>query len=656
MEFVGRADQQVKVRGFRVELGEVEEVVAGCEGVAQAVASVREGRLLAYVVPRPGSEERLAERVRERAVELLPDYMVPSVVTVLEGGLPLTPNGKLDRAALPAPRARQADTTRREPASEVERVLRELFAQILGVPDVGVDDSFFALGGDSILSIRLVAGARKRGLTVSARDVFRHKTVAGLARHARERTPRTRAHPAPEAEPRARDGAHRPDTGPPPAFVPLTPIIQWQRDRGGPVDAFHQSVLVRVPAALDLPFVAGLVQSLLDRHDALRIRLGRTPQWTLEVQPQGTVRGSEHVRRVDVRGLGADQHEAAVTRAAEAAAGRLDPGNGHMLEAVWFDAGDTRPGHLLLVVNHLVVDGISWRVLLHDLRALATGASLDEPTGISYARWGGLLQEQAARRTAELPLWTGAARGTDDILRCAALDPARDVMRGRVTVTRVLPADRTAAVLTKVPAVLGTGVNSVLLSTLGRALRTWRTALFGDDPATVAEAPFVVDVEGHGREEIAEDLDLSHTVGWFTSLFPVRLEPDDTPGAVQRRLDAMPDKGLGFGILRHLHPEAAPVLAGLPRRQVIFNYLGRFERSSDADWSLAADAPAVGGGGDPEMPLTHLLEVSAVALDGSAGPELHVTWTFPSRLLTRAQVEELADAWFAALRDLEETA
>ncbi len=136
----------------------------------------------------------------------------------------------------------------------------------------------------------------------------------------------------------------------------------------------------------------------------------------------------------------------------------------------------------------------------------------------------------------------------------------------------------------------------------------------------------------------------------------MRLEPDDTPGAVQRRLDAMPDKGLGFGILRHLHPETAPALARLPRRQVIFNYLGRFDRSPGADWTLTSDAPAVGGGGDPEMPLTHLLEVSAVALDGSAGPELHVTWTFPCRLLTREQVEGLADAWFAALRDLEETA
>ncbi|MGW5641114.1 non-ribosomal peptide synthetase, partial [Streptomyces sp. NPDC003832] len=157
LEFVGRVDQQVKVRGFRVELGEVEGVMAGCDGVAQAVASVRDGRLLAHVVPGSGSTDRLAERVRERAVALLPDYMVPSVVMVLEDGLPLTPNGKLDRAALPAPQARPADTTRREPTTGTEGVLRELFAQILGVPEVGLDDSFFDLGGDSILSIRLVA-------------------------------------------------------------------------------------------------------------------------------------------------------------------------------------------------------------------------------------------------------------------------------------------------------------------------------------------------------------------------------------------------------------------------------------------------------------------------------------------------------------------
>ncbi|WP_420713061.1 amino acid adenylation domain-containing protein [Streptomyces sp. MMG1121] len=648
LEFVGRADQQVKVRGFRVELGEVERAMAQHREVSRAVASVVEGRLVAYVVPSAEAGETLADRVRERVAAVLPDYMVPAVVLVLDGGLPLTANGKVDRGALPVPEAKPVTSARREPVTPAERVFSELFAQILGVPDIDPDDSFFALGGDSILSIRLVAGARKRGLVISARDVFRHKTAAALARHARERTP---ARPAP-AEP----AAAAVPTPRAPTPVPLTPIIRWQRDRGGPVNAFHQSVLVRTPAALDLSRVRALVQSLLDRHDALRIRLRRAPQWQLDVLPREQVRADARVERVDIRDLAPEECEAAVTDAANAASRQLDPGAGHMLHAVWCDAGRSRPGRLLLVVNHLVVDGVSWRILLQDLRSLADGSPPEETSGISYARWGALLQDQARSRAAELPVWTGPADGAQPMLRTTDLDPARDVLRTRDSVTRVLPAARTSAALTRLPAALGTGVNAVLLAALGRAVAAWRGAHFPGDPAAVQEAPFLVDVEGHGREEIAEELDLAHTVGWFTSMFPVRLEPGDHPGAVQRRLDRMPDKGLGFGLLRHLNPETEPVLARLPDRQIIFNYLGRFDRSPEEDWSLAAEGPAVGGGGDPGMPLTHLLEVSAVALDGDTGPELHVTWTFPRRLLTRHQVRELADAWFAALRDLEEQA
>ncbi|WP_329619461.1 amino acid adenylation domain-containing protein [Streptomyces sp. NBC_01255] len=649
--FLGRTDDQVKLRGFRIEPREIEAVLDRHDRVTRSAVAVREDRpgerrLVAYVVPvrAAGTADDLVSALVEWARQALPPYMVPTVV-VLPDGLPLTPNGKLDRSALPAPHgpaspAREA----REPSTPAEKLLCELFAAILGRPDVGVEDDFFELGGDSIVSIRLVSRARSRGLAISTRDVFRYRTVAELAAHAKVRKPKAGAATGSAAAPTAGE-------------VPLTPIVHWQRERGGPVDGFHQSVLVRTPADLSLPRLRELVQSLLDRHDALRMRLTRTPGWRLEVLPRGAVDAAARVVRIDAAGLAAGRLADTVRAETDAARRRLAPGDGNMLQAVWFDAGPGLPGRLLLMINHLVVDGVSWRILLEDLSAgAAPRTAAPDFTPVSFADWGRLLEREARGRAPELPFWLGLVEGAGDLVQGADLVAGRDVEGSKRIVTRVLPADLTESLLTQVPARLGVGVNAVLLGALSTAAARWRAAL---GPATPSDgdAPFLVDVEGHGREEIVGGLDLSATVGWFTSMFPVRLpgrpdDPDGTVRAVDGRLGSMPDKGLGFGLLRHLHPETAPVLGARPRAQILFNYLGRFDRPDEADWGLAPEAGAVAGGGDPEMPLTHLLEVSAVVHDRGDRPELHVTWAYPKALLERPRVEALADAWFEALETL----
>ncbi|WP_405861086.1 amino acid adenylation domain-containing protein [Streptomyces sp. NBC_00090] len=679
LDFLGRTDDQVKLRGFRIEPREIEAVLERHHRVTRCAVVVREDRpgerrLVAYVAPvrAAGAADGLVSELAEWARRALPPYMVPTLV-VLPDGLPLTPNGKLDRSALPAPNGPVSPTREaREPNTPAEKLLCELFAAILGRPDVGVEDDFFELGGDSIVSIRLVSRARSRGLAISTRDVFRYRTVAELAVHAKVRTPKAGA---------ATGSAPAPSAG----EVPLTPIVHWQRERGGPVDGFHQSVLVRTPAALSLPGLRALLQSLLDRHDALRMRLTRTPAWRLEVLPRGAVDAAGHVVRIDAVGLAAGSLADVVRTEADAARRRLAPEDGNMLQAVWFDAGPGRPGRLLLMINHLVVDGVSWRILLEDLSAGAAPRTAGPDfTPVSFADWGRLLEREARGRVPELPFWLGLVEGTDDLVKGADLVAARDVEGSKHTVTRVLPADRTEPLLTRVPARLGVGVNAVLLGALSTAAGHWRTALgpgdasggatsdsdapdcaasgsdASDSTASDGDAPFLVDVEGHGREEIAGGLDLSATVGWFTSMFPVRLpgrpgDPDDPAGtvrAVDDQLGSMPDKGLGFGLLRHLHPETAPVLGARPRAQILFNYLGRFDRPDESDWGLAPEAGAVAGGGDPEMPLTHLLEVSAVVHDRGDRPELHVTWAYPKALLERPRVEALADAWFEALETL----
>ncbi|MEU0009354.1 amino acid adenylation domain-containing protein [Streptomyces sp. NPDC006314] len=661
LDFLGRTDDQVKVRGFRIEPREIEAVLDRHHRVTRTAVVVREDepgerRLVAYVVAGQATgtgtgtgtgTEELVSDLTHWARQTLPPYMVPTIVT-LAGGLPLTPNGKLDRSALPSPH--RSPTITREPSTPTEKLLCDLFADILGRADVGVDDNFFDLGGDSIVSIRLVSRARSRGLVISTRDVFRYRTVAELARHARVRTAKAPAGPATA----------------PAGEVPLTPIVHWQRERGGPVDGFHQSVLVRTPADLDLPRLRTLLQSMLDRHDALRMRLTRTPAWRLEVLPRGSVDAAGRIVRIDVAGRGPGELAALVRDETDAARRRLAPGDGNMLQAVWFDAGPGRPGRLLLMINHLAVDGVSWRILLEDL---STGADDRAPepdfAPVSFAEWGRRLHREARERVSELPFWSNLVEGADDLVTGAALLPTRDVEGSKRTVTRVLPTDRTMPLITRVPARLGVGVNAVLLGALSLAAGHWRTAL---GPGTATDAPFLVDVEGHGREEIADGLDLSATVGWFTSMFPVRLagrtdDPVDVVRAVDHQLGSMPDKGIGFGLLRHLHPEAAPALRAQPRAQILFNYLGRFDRPDEADWGLAPEAGAIAGGGDPGMPLTHLLEVSAIVLDRGDEPELRVTWAYPTALLDRPQVEALADAWFEALdtliartRDLGETA
>ncbi|MEE1739736.1 amino acid adenylation domain-containing protein [Streptomyces sp. BE147] len=656
LDFLGRTDDQVKLRGFRIEPREIEAVLDRHRHVTRCAVVVREDRpgerrLVAYAVPArdAGGADGLVAELAERARQELPPYMVPAVV-VLPDGLPLTPNGKLDRSALPAPHGSASPAREnREPNSPAERILRELFAAVLGRPDVGVEDDFFEFGGDSIVSIRLVSRARSQGLAISTRDVFRYRTVAGLALHAKVRTPRagtaTGTAPAPAA-----------------GEVPLTPIVHWQRERGGPVDGFHQSVLVRTPADLSLPRLRALIQSLLDRHEALRIRLTRAPAWRLEVLPRGAADAAGRVVRIDAAGLDAGTLADLVRTEADAARRRLAPGDGNMLQAVWFDAGPGRPGRLLLMINHLVVDGVSWRILLEDLSTAAAPRTAGPGFApVSFADWGRLLEREARGRASELPFWLGLVEGTDDLVDGADLVAARDVEGSKHTVTRVLPADRTEPLLTRVPARLGVGVNAVLLGALSTAAGHWRAAHgpggASDGAAAGGDAPFLVDVEGHGREEIAAGLDLSSTVGWFTSMFPVRLpgradDPEGAVRAVDRQLGSMPDKGLGYGLLRHLDPETAPVLGARPGAQILFNYLGRFDRPDESDWGLAPEAGAVAGGGDPQMPLTHLLEVSAVVHDRGQGPELHVTWAYPKAVLERPRVEALADAWSEALTTL----
>ncbi|WP_301175268.1 non-ribosomal peptide synthetase [Actinomadura geliboluensis] len=657
IEYLGRLDHQVKIRGFRIELGEIEAALSRHPAVGQAVVVPREDqpgtpRLIAYVVPAGPVD---SDELRRFAAETLPAYMVPAAVVPLDA-LPLNPSGKLDRAALPAPDF-AARASGRAPRTPAETLLADLFAEVLGVARVGIDDGFFDLGGDSIIAMRLVSRARRAGLLLSPREVFRYPTVEALAQVARSAD-------AAEADGTAEESGV--------GEFPATPIMRWLRDLGGPTGGFSQSVLLRTPPGLGTDHLTRALQAVLDHHDALRMSVpaGGDPRITAP----GTVDAAACVHRVDV--AGADDASLAETVAAQAdlARGRLDPGSGTMAQLVWLDAGPQAPGRLLVVLHHLVVDGVSWRILLPDLvtawAASTTGEPVRlDPAGTSFRRWAHRLAEDAVteRRTAELGLWTEMLRTEDPLLGDRPLDPAQDTRATADSLTLELDEATTSALLTGVPAAFHGRVNDVLLAGLALAVTEWRRRR----GVALHDSAVLVDLEGHGREDLpavpgAAALDLSRTVGWFTSMFPVRIDAGDAawdevrvggPAAgeavrnAKERLRTLPDNGLGYGLLRHLNEDTGPELAARPAPQIVVNYLGRVE-DAGGDWSVAAEAGALDGGGDAAMPLAHTVEIDAVARDSAAGPRLSATWTWAAKILDAADVRELADAWFEALRGI----
>ncbi len=448
--------------------------------------------------------------------------------------------------------------------------------------------------------------------------------------------------------------------------------MRWLDECGGEVGAFSQSMLVGTPAGLTLHQLEAIVAAVLDKHDALRTRIVRAgaEPGAFVVAPVGSVAAAPVVHRLDAAGFDPAARDALLDSGAKAAVDRLDPEAGVMSQFVWADAGPDAPGRLLVAVHHWVVDGVTWRILLPDLAAAASalteGREPDlEPAGTSLGRWSTLVHADAAARTGELGFWTEILACPDPLLSARRLDPVGDLATVRHLTLR-LPAERTAPLLTTVPAAFHAGINDVLLTALALAVRGWRAGRGLGDGAEV-----LVALEGHGREEqIAPRVDLSRTVGWFTSVFPVRLDPGgvdlaDAVGGgaaagaalkrVKEQLRAIPDHGLGFGLLRHLKPDTAAVLADLPVPQISFNYLGRFAVSGGADetWAAVGGAGMLAGGYDEAMPVApYTLEINAFTADGPAGPELGVTWAFPGDLLEQGSVQALAEAWFAALDGL----
>ncbi|MGA5493534.1 amino acid adenylation domain-containing protein [Streptomyces cinereoruber] len=666
LQYLGRTDDQVKLRGLRIELGEIDAVLSGAPGVARAVSVVREDRpdvrrLVAYAVP-AGEGPLDADALRAHAATRLPEYMVPAVILEIPS-VPLSPNGKLDRRALPVPPEPRRATAPTAPAAASEtpaELLARLMAEVLGLPAVGPDDNFFELGGDSIVSIRYVSQARKAGFTVTARQVFQHPTPAGLAAVAAPAAPAGRAteRPAEQA------------TGP----LVLPPVAHWFAGRGGAYRRFCQARLVLLPAGVRHADLETALQAVLDRHDGLRqvLTVARPGVWSAEIAPVGSLKAASLLRTVDAAGLDAGALRELVSRESDRAAGELDPESGRTVRAVRFDAGPGEPGRLLLVAHHLVVDEVSWQILLPDLRAACEAAAegrtpaldalnaLDAvPTALRTWTAGLLAEAQSARRTAELDRWLAESATGGRLLTDRALDPARDTVATARRLTVRLSAERTEPLLTAVPQAFHGTVNDTLLTALALAVGDW--AARRGKPAD----GLTVELEGHGREQdLVPGADLTRTVGWLTGVYPLRLTADsydaravvggtqDAGAAlkeIKERIRGVPDGGIGAGLLRYANAATAGLFDPEDRPEILWNYLGRQTAARQSAWGPAEEADALAVGPEPDAPLAYPLQVDAEVEHGPDGPELAASFLWAGDALPQDTVAALADGWTAAL-------
>ncbi|MNZ26438.1 Linear gramicidin synthase subunit B [compost metagenome] len=617
LEYLGRIDHQIKLRGFRIEAGEIEAALKGCEGVREALVIVRDGpsgkRLLGYVGGNGLDEDSLKRQLKQH----LPEYMVPQHIVTLER-LPQLPNGKLDRNALPDPQVAASDYE--APQGRGEERLAEVWQALLGVERVSRHDSFFELGGDSIQSLAVISRLRQTGWKLAPRDVFSHPRLKELALCLVQ-------HDIGEAM-QDEDVAS--------GTLPLTPIQAHFFELPMSNRAhWNQALLLDVRQPLEAPLLEKALDAVLDHHNGLNLgfRALADGGWEQFYRPAAAP-DSLWVREV------ADDAE--LLALCEQAQRSFDLENGPLLRLVLANMPEGQ--RLLLTAHHLVVDGVSWRVLLEDLARAYAQLGAGNPLALgpkptSYQRWAMHLQEaaRAPQRQAEVARWVDLIGSGEP--HWPVDDPHGSATQADLDQCELeLDEAHTRRLLREAPAALQARVDEILLAALVQALAGWTGS--GDS---------LVALEGHGRDVLADDLDIGRTLGWFTTLFPLRVaaagDIGETLERVRSTLRGLPDKGAGFGLLRYLGDESARQrLAALPEPKVVFNYLGQFDRDL-GDGRFAPAPVSAGALVDPATPLSRELEINGQVFAGRLG----LSFRFSGARYRRERIEGLLTGYRRAL-------
>ncbi|MEO7583966.1 MAG: non-ribosomal peptide synthase/polyketide synthase [Ferruginibacter sp.] len=635
IEFIGRVDDQVKIHGYRIELGEIETIMSQCELVSQAVVLAREDkrgdkRLVAYIVGKADyDKEELVVYLKGR----LPGYMIPALMVELES-LPLTANGKIDRKALPDPEMTEVQAGEyAAPRNEVEKILAEIWQELLDIGQVGIHDNFFELGGDSIITIQLVSRARRAGCELQMGDVFTYQTIARLSALLDQRADTS-------SEVSGEQFILEGESG-------LLPIQQWYFDKDPiAVSHFNQTLLLGIDKEITPSLLKRAVEQLTTHHDALRFKYyKKDARWFQVYEHQSEV---NRVFTEDLRASLPGELTGFIASRSNSYQRSLDIEKGELVKFVLIQTpGSENLNRLLIVIHHLAVDGVSWRILLEDLELLFSGLKTGGQTDLgkktsSFRQWYQTLEKygQTEKLLGQKPYWDKAVAAfqslpvdksyVDDI---SIKDTTRYSMHLGAAQTRRLTHD--------VPKVYHTEINDILLAALAKTIHEFTNA-----------ADIVIGMEGHGRENIDPDIDTSRTVGWFTTHYPVLLQVNETLDAasliktVKEQLRQVPDKGIGFGVLKYINNESS--YRSKPSWDIVFNYLGQADNIFSAGNFLSVATESAGAERSEQFVVTDKLAINGMVQGG----ELMLTWTYSEKHYRQETVISLVDKFKHNLEQL----
>ena len=631
--FEGRADDQVKIRGYRVEPGEIESIISEQEGVVRSIVLAKADpagnkRLIAYV--HTGASFDL-QRLKQTLENQLPNYMQPSFIMALDS-FPLNANGKIDRQRLPDPEPTQAQGDTQGPRNQIEADLVTIWTSLLSVENIGIHDNFFELGGDSIITIQVISRVKKAGYVLRPRDIFEFPTIAALAKVVRVKEEEQKAV--------SEQGLLTGSSG-------LLPIQQrFLAQEHESISHYNQSMLVSVSKRQKPEHLEKAFRALLEQHDALRFEYRKTEVgWEQHYSNR-----LEHMQIIDLSELPATEVGPAITKHCDVFQRSLDIGKGEVVRCAYFktptEIGQDR---VFLVVHHLAVDMVSWRLLLEQfsesLQQLANGSTLQfEKKGTSYRQWVSALEKYATTEevVSQLPFWEQAkdaytALPTDQE---SLVNNREDANIHTITFS----TEKTTALLQEIHQTYQTEIDDILLSALLRTVANWS-----------GRNELVVGLEGHGREDLFPGIDISNTVGWFTNLYPVLLAEGAEPSTknlirnVKEQLRMVPAKGIGFGLLSHLHPSAEirGKLAGTTW-DIVFNYLGQLDNMAEEGSGLRVATEPTGDGAGAKYPMPAKWVVVGAIKEG----KLTITWTYSCKQYQTETIREIASAFKENLEDI----
>ncbi|MDF5721897.1 MAG: amino acid adenylation domain-containing protein [Rhizonema sp. PD37] len=632
LEYLGRSDQQVKVRGFRIELGEIEAALAAIPQVSETVVityaqNEDDKRLVGYVVPNGAPPE--PSNLRAILKESLPEYMIPAAFVFLDE-MPLTAQGKVDRQALPAPDWSHGAARRTLvlPQSPAEKIICQVWQQVLGIDAVGVEDNYFELGGDSILALQVVTEMRRQGWFVKVKDIFTQQSVKKLALVVNRLET-----VAPTAEKVSGE-------------TPLVPIQKWFFDLNLPnPNHWNQAVLLEVNQSLDIQVILTAIKTVSLHHDIFRLRFQQQADGWRQFYTENDYGFA--CESIDLTTLSQPEQNVTMQEHCTRLQQSLDLSQGPLAGAILFKLGANRPHRLLIVIHHLIIDGVSWRILMEDLGDAIKGDSLT-PLTSSFQDWSNFLQSFTHSRSMqkEQEFWLAMTQDThfqlpldfgDSFAAALRADRSINVESSVKTVVLEFTEADTQNFLAQAHKAYRTSPEELLVAAVSQTVSNWT----GNEVLQII-------MEAHGREELANDLQLSRTLGWFTALYPLRLDlslchdHQTLLTQVKEQMRAVPRRGLGYGLLRYLqNQEASDQLAIPDSRDISCNYLGqvRSENGQGNDLFRLLQNEDIGYLHDPNGLRPHLLDIIAIVVEG----KLQVSWLYSSHLHRQETIAQWAE-------------